>query len=112
MIELKRADRLMRLLNIASRNLLKSDKWPASPYHSDQPAPAVDLTAAYGLPADLDVNAPIDVAFPQSVILSEERSDESKDPFVSGHRAALEADLSPMPKVGYCSEHGYDCPDL
>jgi hypothetical protein len=112
MIDLKRADRLMRLLNIASRNLLKSDKWPASPYHSDQPAPAVDLTAAYGLPADLDVNAPIDVAFPQSVILSEERSDESKDPFVSGHRAALEADLSPMPKVGYCSEHGYDCPDL
>ena len=40
MIELKRADRLIRVLNIASRNLLKSDKWPASPYHSDQPAPA------------------------------------------------------------------------
>ena len=36
MIELKRADRLIRVLNIASRNLLKADKWPASPYHSDQ----------------------------------------------------------------------------
>ena len=34
MIELKRADRLIRLLNIASRNLLKADKWPASPYHT------------------------------------------------------------------------------
>ncbi len=43
MIELKRADRLIRVLNIASRNLLKADKWPASPYHSDQPAAAIDL---------------------------------------------------------------------
>ncbi len=55
MIELKRADRLIRVLNIASRNLLKADKWPASPYHSDQPAPAVDLAATYGLPNDLDL---------------------------------------------------------
>ena len=57
MIELKRADRLIRVLNLASRNLLKADKWPASPYHSDQPAPrAVNLTANYGLPNDLDLN--------------------------------------------------------
>ena len=56
MIELKRADRLIRVLNIASRNLLKADKWPASPYHSEQPAPAVNLTADYGLPNDLDLN--------------------------------------------------------
>ena len=66
MIELKRADRLIRVLNIASRNLLKSDKWPASPYHSDQPAPAVDLTADYGLPNDLDLNLRPEVAFPVS----------------------------------------------
>ena len=64
MIELKRADRLIRVLNIASRNLLKSDKWPASPYHSDQPAPAVDLAADFGLPADLDLNIPPELAFP------------------------------------------------
>ena len=64
MIELKRADRLIRVLNIASRNLLKADKWPASPYHSDQPAPAVDLTAAYGLPNDLDLNLTPELAFP------------------------------------------------
>src|SRR5271167_1913501 len=63
-IELKRADRLIRVLNIASRNLLKSDKWPSSLCHSDQPAPAVDLTAEYGLPADLDLNTPPEVAFP------------------------------------------------
>ena len=64
MIELKRADRLIRVLNIASRNLLKADKWPASPYHSDQPAPAVDLAASYGLPADLDLDTPPECAFP------------------------------------------------
>ena len=64
MIELKRADRLIRVLNIASRNLLKADKWPASPYHSDQPAPAVDLAASYGLPNDLDLSTPAEVAFP------------------------------------------------
>src|SRR5271169_3387984 len=64
MIELKRADRLIRVLNIASRNLLKADKWPASPYHSDQPAPAVDLAAEYGLPNDLDLNLPPETVFP------------------------------------------------
>jgi hypothetical protein len=60
MIELKRADRLIRVLNIASRNLLKADKWPASPYHSASseraPAGSIDLTAHYGLPNDLDLN--------------------------------------------------------
>jgi len=65
MIDLKRADRLMRLLNIASRNLLKSDKWPAGIVHSDQPGPAVDLAAEYGLPENLDLDTPPEVAFPQ-----------------------------------------------
>ena len=88
MIDLKRADRLMRLLTIASRNLLKADKWPAGIVHSDQPGPAVDLAAEYGLPADLDVDTPPELAFPRpalsrSVILSEERSDESKDPSIA-----------------------------
>ncbi len=64
MIDLKRADRLMRLLNMASRNLLKSDKWPAGIVHSDQPGPAVDLAAEYGLPSDLDVDTPPELAFP------------------------------------------------
>src|SRR5450631_1431851 len=92
MIELKRADRLIRVLNIASRNLLKADKWPASPYHSDQPAPAVDLATTYGLPNDLDLTIPPEHAFPQSVILREEvaaATDESKDPFVLVHRSEV-----------------------
>ncbi len=107
MIELKRADRLIRVLNIASRNLLKSDKWPASPYHSarggdqleDAPplSPAVgdrvgpiDLTAKYGLPNDLDLNLSPELAFPPSVILSGGGAPfappESKDPFFAQHR--------------------------
>jgi len=116
MIGLKRADRLIRVLNIASRNLLKSDKWPASPYHSagspSLGAPplspsfgdrvgAVDLTAEYGLPNDLDLNAPPELAFPPppkslfegapplSPVFGDRvgTHDESNDPFVSALRA-------------------------
>ncbi len=67
MIELKRADRLIRVLNIASRNLLKADKWPASPYHSDQPAAAIDLATEYGLPNDLDLNTPPERRLPSTL---------------------------------------------
>jgi hypothetical protein len=118
MIELKRADRLIRVLNIASRNLLKSDKWPASPYHSSGTsstgAPslspsfgdrvgAVDLTAEYGLPHDLDLNTPPEVAFP---------SRPSVDASETGDwRPATDNCLSsPMPTVDYC-EHGPGCPE-
>ena len=65
MIELKRADRLIRVLNLASRNLLKADKWPASPYHSDQPAPPSISPPRYGLPNDIDLNTPPHLAFSQ-----------------------------------------------
>src|SRR5450755_1982753 len=75
MIDLKRADRLIRVLNIASRNLLKSDKWPASPYHADQPARAVDLAAEYGLPHDLDLNLPPEVAFPSPANVDASKTD-------------------------------------
>jgi len=64
MIDLKRADKLLAVLRLASRNLLKSDKWPAGIAHSDQPGPAVDLTAEYGLPEGIDLDAPPEVAFP------------------------------------------------
>jgi len=88
MIDLKRADRLLAVLRLASRNLLKSDKWPAAIAHSGQPAATVDLAAEFGLPPDLDLSIPPEVAFPPSVILSKdpERSegDESKDPLVGG----------------------------
>ncbi len=135
MIELKRADRLIRVLNLASRNLLKADKWPASPYHSasagapplspgfgDRVGP-VNLTVTYGLPNDLDLNLRPEAAFPGSVILSEEvaaATDESEDPFVSPHRAGGSSPTdnwrpatdtcSPMPTVDYC-KHGPGCPE-
>ncbi len=75
MLDLKRADRLIRLLTVASRNLLKADKWPAAPVFHSEHAADVDVAAEYGLPQDLDLDTPRDVAFPppseiQSVILS------------------------------------------
>jgi hypothetical protein len=109
MIDPKRAQQLLSVLRLASRNLLHSDKWQPSVYHTEIPAPAIDLAAEYGLPRDLDLDTPPDVAFPQSVILSEERSDESKDPFISAFRAGEGAfPDSPMPTVAYC-KHGPGC---
>jgi hypothetical protein len=74
MIDLKRAEFLLKALRFASNTLKNSDKWPASPFHSDQSA-EVDLAAEYGLPPDLDLDTPPEVAFPpetsHSVILSE-----------------------------------------
>jgi hypothetical protein len=116
MIELKRADRLIRVLNIASRNLLKSDKWPASPYHSDQPAPAVDLATEFGLPHDLDLDTPPELAFPPPVIgdvgapsLSPAFGDRvgATD---NCQRTTDNRFSSPMPTVDYC-EHGPGCPE-
>jgi hypothetical protein len=104
MIDLKRADRLMRLLGMASRNLLKSDKWPAGIAYSDQPGPAVDLAAEYGLPADIDVDTRPELAFPQpanprGVILSGGGAPfappESKDLFVSPNPYKGARPLSP-----------------
>jgi hypothetical protein len=122
MIDVKRADRLIRVLNLAARNLLKSEKWPAaSVFHSDQPA-EIDVAAQYGLPKDLDINLAPEAAFPsqqnsQSVTLSGDdasfASPESKDPFVStedagsGHQPpATDQSLPELPFSGhYCGDH-------
>jgi len=61
------ANALLSVLRVASRNLLHPEKWQANLYHSDQPAPDVDVAAEYGLPAGLDLDAPPDVAFPPSL---------------------------------------------
>jgi len=114
MIELKRADRLIRVLNIASRNLLKADKWPASPYHSEQPAPAVDLAAQYGLPNDLDLHTAPEVAFPQPHMAATVASSLSPDfgdrMGVADNWQAATGKSSPMPTVDYC-KHGPGCPE-
>jgi hypothetical protein len=64
MIDLKRADFLLKSLRFAAQALKSSDKWLPSVYHSDQPGPAIDLAAEYGLPADLDPKTPPEAAFP------------------------------------------------
>ena len=103
MIDLKRADRLLAVLRLASRNLLKSDKWPASPYHSDQPSPAVDVAAEYGLPRDLDLNLPPEVAFPSSPAPAAAETGNWQP-------ATGNSDLSPMPTLAYCKD-GPGCPE-
>ena len=66
MIDLHRADRLTRLLSLASRNLFKADEWPtgsafhaADPDEVDEPTELdehseIDVAAEYDLPNDLD----------------------------------------------------------
>jgi hypothetical protein len=89
------------------------EKWQDSLYHSDQPAPEIDVAAEFGLPADLDLDTPPDVAFPPTanshgVILSEEvavATDESKNPFVLADSSGLPS-LPEMPFSGnYCGDH-------
>jgi hypothetical protein len=112
MLDLKRAQFLLSAVRTAGQFLRHADKWTASPYHTDQPAPAIDLAAEYGLPADLNLDTPPEVAFPPpDVILSEERSDESKGPFVSAHLAKMASDAPPMPFSGhYCGDHhSHEC---
>jgi hypothetical protein len=76
MIDLKRAHALMAVLRLMSLNFRHPEKWQADLYHSDH-AVEVDVARQYGLPADLDLDTPAEVAFPpplaetsQSVILS------------------------------------------
>ena len=64
MIDLKRADFLLKSLRFAAQALKSADKWLPSVYHSDVAGPAIDLAAEYGLPDDLDPNTPPEVAFP------------------------------------------------
>jgi hypothetical protein len=123
MIDLKRADRLIRVLTVSGRHLLRADKWPASPYHSDQPGPAVDL-AAHGLPLDLNLDIPPETAYPPpdhlpGVILSgggaPSAPPQSKDPFGpqnphgSYHEVATPPDLSSRAE-GAASASGVEGP--
>lgn len=64
MLDLKRADFLLKTLRFAAQALKSSDQWKPSVYHADQAAPAVDLAAEYGLPQDLDLDSPPEIAFP------------------------------------------------
>jgi hypothetical protein len=63
MIDLKRAHALMSVLRLMSTNFRHADKWQTNLYHSDQPA-EVNVAKEYGLPADLDLDTPPELAFP------------------------------------------------
>src|SRR5271166_2089620 len=63
MIDLKRAHALMSVLRLMSLNFRHPEKWQTNLYHSDQPA-EVDVAKQYGLPGDLDLDTPPDLAFP------------------------------------------------
>jgi hypothetical protein len=109
MIDPKRAQQLLSVLRLASLNLRHPDKWQPSVYHTEVAGPAVDLAAEYGLPRDLDLDTPPELAFPPPAVGAPPLSPDFGD-----RVGAVDAvsDLSPMPTAGYCSEHGYDCPDL
>ena len=63
MIDLKRAHALMSVLRVMSQNFRHADKWQSNLYHSDQPS-EVNVAQEYGLPNDLDLDTPPDLAFP------------------------------------------------
>ncbi|HME56840.1 MAG TPA: hypothetical protein VKF63_00770 [Terracidiphilus sp.] len=64
MIDPKRAQALLSVLRLASLNLRHPEKWQTALYHADQPGPAIDLAAEFGLPDNLDLDTPPEVAFP------------------------------------------------
>lgn len=119
MIDLQRTDRIIRLLSLASRNLLKADKWPtASVFHSDQPA-EVDLAADYDLPNDLDLaRRPEDVFPPPLDALSSRPAtldlSSRVEPAAAGgvegtafSSLAADSSLPELPLSGnYCGDHG------
>ena len=63
LIDPKRAHALMAVLRLMSLNFRHPEKWQTNLYHSDQPA-EVDVAKEYGLPRDLDLDTPPDLAFP------------------------------------------------
>jgi hypothetical protein len=66
MIDPRRAQALLSVLRLAALNLRHSEKWQTSLYHSGQPV-EVDVAKRYGLPRDLDIDTPPEVAFPPPV---------------------------------------------
>jgi hypothetical protein len=68
MIDLKHANFLLSLLRQAANNFKKPEAWRASEYHNDRSAPSVtsyeEFEAEFGLPENLDLKVPPEVAFP------------------------------------------------
>jgi hypothetical protein len=73
MLDTKRAQGIVSVLRVAANNLKRPDAWRPSEYQNlasenDAAEPSVtsydDFEAEYGLPQDIDINIPPDVAFP------------------------------------------------
>jgi hypothetical protein len=108
MIDLKRADFLLKTLRFAAQALKNSDKWQPSVFHTDVAAPAINLESEYGLPDTLDLNTPPEVAFPP--LADAEPSDLAASPTGNWPLTTGNSLDSPMPTVDYC-EHGPGCPE-
>ena len=118
MIDLHRADRLTRLLSLASRNLFKADEWPTgSAFHAGDPDEVdepteldehseIDVAAEYDLPNDLDfARRPEDVFPPPPPDVSSraERSGVEGPAFSS---LVADSSLPQLPLSGhYCGDH-------
>jgi hypothetical protein len=63
MIDPKRANSLLSVLRLMALNFRHPEKWQTNLYHSDQPA-EIDIAQEFGLPRDLDLDTPPEVAFP------------------------------------------------
>ena len=114
MIDLKRAHFLLSALRQAANHFKYQDAWQPSAYHNDQSQPHPEkydnFEAEYGLPENLDLATPPEVAFPPPA--SDVGSDEVGCPIPpSLGGVGPFSDLSPMPSAGAC-EHGPDCPEL
>jgi hypothetical protein len=119
MLDLKRADFLLKSLRFAAQALKNSDLNAAedapslSSTSADDRVGEVDLAAQYGLPNDLDLNLSPESAFPPPAQTSDlssraERS-EVEGPAFSGYWQPATGYRSPMPTVAYC-DHGPGCP--
>jgi hypothetical protein len=110
MIDPKRAQQLLSVLRFASRNLLHSDKWQPSVYHTEVPAPAIDLAAEYGLPRGLDLDTPPELAFPSPPSPAASETDNWPPATDNWPPATDNCFSSPMPTVAYCKD-GPGCPE-
>ena len=109
MIDPRPAHALLSVLRLMSLNFRHPEKWQTNLYHSDQPA-SIDVAKEFGLPNDLDLDTPPEVAFPSSPDLSSRAQPSGVEgPAFPDSRPPTTdnwIDLPPMPHSGnYCGDH-------
>jgi hypothetical protein len=123
-IDVRNAQAILSGLRFLSRTIAKAETaaWHNNIYQNDQPQSCDSFESDFGLPANFDINTPLELAYsppenPQGVILSEGGAlyapPKSKDPFVSVYRMGTAQtatnnlpDPPSMPYSGnYCADH-------